>query len=127
MARVARTAVSRSPSLWPHWASVQIEGQKWVVPRTADGRPDLEGVWENNGATPLERPAPARGQAAAVGRGAGGARAPREHAVRAGGEAVFGDALYSPCWPTPSPLDLARQVPTVRTGCRIGTSSTARR
>jgi hypothetical protein len=28
----------------------------WVMPRAADGRPDLEGVWENNSATPLERP-----------------------------------------------------------------------
>ena len=36
--------------------SISIGGQTWVVPRTADGRPDLEGVWENNSATPLERP-----------------------------------------------------------------------
>ena len=28
----------------------------WEVPRTPDGRPDLQGVWANNSATPLERP-----------------------------------------------------------------------
>jgi hypothetical protein len=28
----------------------------WSVPRTADGRPDFQGVWANNGMTPLERP-----------------------------------------------------------------------
>ena len=28
----------------------------WTVPRTPDGRPDLQGVWANNAATPLERP-----------------------------------------------------------------------
>jgi hypothetical protein len=28
----------------------------WSVPRTPDGRPDMQGVWANNGMTPLERP-----------------------------------------------------------------------
>ena len=30
--------------------------ESWTVPRTPDGRPDLQGVWANNTATPLERP-----------------------------------------------------------------------
>ncbi len=30
--------------------------QGWVVPRTADGRPDLQGNWSNATLTPLERP-----------------------------------------------------------------------
>ena len=28
----------------------------WSVPRTPDGHPDMQGVWANNGMTPLERP-----------------------------------------------------------------------
>ena len=30
--------------------------ESWVAPRTVDGHPDLQGVWANNNATPLERP-----------------------------------------------------------------------
>ena len=35
----------------------------WVAPRTADGQPDLQGIWTNNSATPFERPAELAGRA----------------------------------------------------------------
>ena len=37
-------------------ASAKASADKWSVPRTPDGDPDLQGVWANNGMTPLERP-----------------------------------------------------------------------
>ncbi len=53
------------------WAAVSMTGQTlastakpaaattsrtWVQPRTPDGQPDLQGVWTNSSAVPLERP-----------------------------------------------------------------------
>ena len=39
-------------------AAVEAAAQEsgWTAPLTADGRPDLQGIWSNNTATPLERP-----------------------------------------------------------------------
>ena len=37
------------------WATAQAD-LDWQVSRTIDGHPDLQGVWENNTITPVERP-----------------------------------------------------------------------
>jgi hypothetical protein len=37
-------------------ATVPVTGQTWTLSRTADGQPDLQGVWDFRTITPLERP-----------------------------------------------------------------------
>jgi hypothetical protein len=46
-----------SLALLPAPAQAGAENDDWTVPRLADGRPELQGVWANNSATPFERPA----------------------------------------------------------------------
>ena len=52
--RVMGGAIALAMAVVPAASGAQEE--QWTVPRTPDGRPDLQGVWANNTATPLERP-----------------------------------------------------------------------
>jgi len=49
------TAVAGAVSLSAAQAVSSASGE-WVVPRTPDGRPDLQGNWSSATLTPLERP-----------------------------------------------------------------------
>ena len=51
---LVRMTIARNAK--PTVASTAGPANTWTSPRTVDGQPDLQGVWANNNATPLERP-----------------------------------------------------------------------
>jgi hypothetical protein len=49
-------ALGGSASIGAQPAAKSEASRQWTVPRTPDGRPDLQGIWTNATLTPLERP-----------------------------------------------------------------------
>jgi len=63
-------------------------------PRTPDGKPDLQGVWANNNATPLERPKILEGRALLTPEEVHALRKRQEEIFSGDGDAAFGDAIF---------------------------------
>jgi hypothetical protein len=66
----------------------------WVAPRAADGHVDLQGLWENNSATPLERPAEFADKPRLTPQELDALKARAAQLFSADADAVFGDAFY---------------------------------
>ena len=63
----------------------------WKVPRTPDGRPDLQGVWGNNSVTPMTRPTQWKDKAALTDAELDDLKKMATQFVDQGGDAIFGN------------------------------------
>lgn len=66
----------------------------WRVPRTADGHPDLQGIWANDSATPFQRPEALGDRATLTDEEVAAMQAYNVEYDQAGGDAVFGDTPF---------------------------------
>ena len=68
---------------------------EWNPPRTAEGRMDLQGVWANNAATPLERPDALAGKAIFTDEEVARLRASAERLFGGADDAAFADGVFN--------------------------------
>jgi len=66
----------------------------YQAPRTIDGQPDLQGVWANNDATPLERPKEVEGRATLTDAEVAALKARAAKLFNGEGDAAFGDDVF---------------------------------
>src|SRR5579862_5490842 len=80
----------------PHSALAESKAvkQTWIVPRTADGHPDLQGFWANNSATPLERPKELAGREFLTDQELAAFKRKAAELFNGQGDAAFGDTVF---------------------------------
>jgi hypothetical protein len=90
--RYAIFAVGLTALLAP--AQGQVAKPAWKAPRTPDGHPDLQGVWANNNATPMERPKELAGRAFLTDDEVAAMKKKAAELYNGKGDAAFGDTIF---------------------------------
>jgi len=73
--------------------AAQSSGSTWTVPRTPDGHPDLQGVWANNGITPMTRPTQWKDKTRLTDAEVADLKTTIAKFVDQGGDAIFGNIV----------------------------------
>ncbi len=79
-------------------AQGQVAPHNWKPPLTAEGQPDLQGVWANNTATPLERPKELAGRTQLTDEEVAGMKKKAAELYNGKGDAAFGDTIFQTVW-----------------------------
>ena len=80
--------------LVPVAVSAQHAPEGWEVPRLENGRPDLQGIWASDSATPLQRPEALADRTTLTNEEVAALRAAEVDSLNEGGDAVFGDTVF---------------------------------
>jgi hypothetical protein len=76
-------------------AAPKKSASKYAAPRTADGQPDLQGVWANNAGTPLERPKVVANKPVLTDEELAAVQKQAAQLSDECGDAVFGDSVFT--------------------------------
>jgi hypothetical protein len=76
-------------------SAVKPAAAKYTAPRTPDGQPDLQGIWTNNAATPLERPKVVADKAALSDAELAAVQKRAAELFTGGCDAAFGDSVFT--------------------------------
>jgi hypothetical protein len=74
--------------------TAKANSKTWTTPRTPDGKPDLQGYWANNNATPLERPKELAGRATLTDEEVAAMKKKAHELFGGKSDAAFGDTVF---------------------------------